>query len=392
MKQLTQNNVLKFGFVIRFGLISALAILSLSLANAGQTQNRDKTIKPLLTIRDANRPSLSFDGSRISVMPEIGLTEVYDVDLRKKIGSYKLQNSCSEIISSDGNQVVIFHSDITGYEPDNHYSSKNLYSIYDIKSGKLIKRGEPIIFKNGKETGSLAVSNQSENYKSNISSDLDSVVNTYFYDFENPDSQAAVLKLGRLSDNSLINEFRTEDSFLEFDFWRSAAMTSNGNFVAAGRYNSRNAKRERVMVWDAKTGKIVFNISNTESFSLSDNGERIAVKKNSDAGEIEFWNIKTGKLISTLSPKVEEGLVKIGRYNLSPDGKLLVTTGRENFYIWDVETGRILGWQRNEGNGSTAFIDFSGNGKRVAIDTGGGEVVTVWSVEEILKNTGKSNF
>lgn len=392
MKSLTQYKIFKFELqlFIRFNLIliTANLLLSLPLVSLGQSTSRNKKVEPLLVINDANSPSLSFDGSRIVVMPEIGLSEVYNVNSKKKLGTYKLKYSSAEAISADGNQIIVFHSEIIGYDSDGHSISKDLYSIYEVNSGKLIRRDETETFQGGKQIMNLFIGNGG-NYSKNISSDLN-LLGNYIYpeNYDNPNSNNPAIILGSLKTHTLIREFRTEDGFASGDWWYQVSLTPDGKYIAAHRNNIKNNRRNKTVVWDAKTGKIIFSLPISASwFSLADTGERIATRRNDDLGKIEFWKVKTGKLISALTEKAEGRKVKINRGVISPDGNLLVTTRDEDFYFWDTTTGRYITSQKQDdySNSNATFITFSGDGKRIAIGSGG-EVVTVWSVDEILKN------
>ena len=92
-----------------FMYLSGLLLLSFPFFSFGNSVTHSATkTKPLIIIEDANRPSLSYDGKRVVAGPEIGLSEVYDVDTGKKLGIFRVKGSESEIISPDGKRIRIF--------------------------------------------------------------------------------------------------------------------------------------------------------------------------------------------------------------------------------------------------------------------------------------------
>lgn len=349
-----------------------LVIFGYSMSNSAA--EKSNKVKPLIVIKDANRPGLSFDGKRVNEGPEIGLTEVYDVDTGKKLGTYKVKDSESEALSADGKRVRIF--------------GKGRHITYDIDSGEIVSQGSIELTRDGVPFGSVQILGDGGMTTKNISSDL-SLVGFYF--LPRPYSIAGAefpeLILGNLENNTLVRQFRTVDSYIPGDEWEHIAMTPDAKVIAASRNNIKDTKRRKAVIWNAETGEVVLEIPNCKIQSLSDDGKRIAVQNFDDSSLVEFWDIPSGKMIAQLSPVANGRTIPVNRSMLSPDGKLFVTTRGDNFYFWSAETGRFIVSQKQDdvtSGGDSESIAFSGDGKRIAIGSDN-EVVTVWAVEDILK-------
>lgn len=370
MKKINESRLISTVKVGSIFLIS-LWLFGVSFDAVGNGFITTMGIKPLIIIRDANRPSLSFDGSRVVAGPEIGLSQVYDVNTGRHLGNYKFKDSESEAMSPDGKTLKIFGAAVT---------------TVSIDTGDVIAESDKAIRKDGRLVAYVAIFNDGGMTSKNISSDLDVVANTYPFWGKTASSQPAVI-VGRLSDHSLIAELRTDDGFVDRDIWRSVVMTPNAKFVAASRYSETIKVRRSTFVWDIATGKVVLTLPfSSHWLRLSDDGSRLVTKESSDAGKIETWDVSTGRLISTISQKANGKFIWVNAGVISPDGKMLVTTLNPHFYFWDLSTGKYITSQRQDdiSEGNVKSVAFSGDGKRIAVgsDT---EVVTVWSVDEILK-------
>ena len=130
------NRVIRVGFLYVTGIL----FFMLPFYIFGPSESKGNKIEPLIIIKDANGPGLSFDGSRIIVGPEIGLTVVYDVNSGRKLGTYKIKNSGSEAISADGKRIRIFGGD-------------GVYTTYQIDSGNLISQDDTSIHHAGRRIG-----------------------------------------------------------------------------------------------------------------------------------------------------------------------------------------------------------------------------------------------
>lgn len=362
--------------------------LSSLLALGYSEMDTFENIKPLIVIKDANRPSLSFDGKRIVETPEIGLSEVYNVDTGEKIRSFNLHNSESQAISQDGKKIVIFHDKVVGTLSNGFNKTESVHSIFDIESGRLLSEGSTEVSYHGKLKRKLSVFNQAGLNSRNISADLDVIAiasGPDYRELSNPNPEHPAVIIGSIHDRVPVKELKTNEAFMSGDVWKKVEMTQNAKFVAAHRHNEKNPGRDKTIVWNAVTGKVIFDLQSYKLISISENGERIAVEESGNGGTIEFRRVLMGQLVSRLAPKVLGNEILINQAVLSPDGKWLVTTRNEDFYFWDTDTGKFFVSQKQADitGGNVKSVVFSGDGKRIAVgsDT---EVVTVWSVDDIL--------
>jgi WD40 repeat protein len=348
-------------------------------------------VKPLIVIEDANAPSLSYDGHRIAVGPEVGVTEVYDVIAQKKINTFNVSNSNSHVISTDGKKILIFGSEITGYI-GNNYTSREIYSIFEVDSGKLIRQDESKVIRNGTWFSSLVVYSRGRFLSKNITADLSLIAITppSPKSYENPDPKHPAVILGNLEEYRLVREFTT-DGFASGDFWNREAMTPDGRLIVGTRYNVKQSKRDQTVIWDAQTGKVIFSLPFTSYwFSLSDNGQRLVTKRerNSDKELItELWDVSTGKKLFQLKATFKNKKIRVNGGALSPDGKLLATTGTSYVMLWNAENGKLITAVQQVSYGDednvVDSVCFSGDGNTLAVSNSS-EIVTVWSVKELL--------
>jgi WD40 repeat protein len=392
IKMITSNSSGKFSILSIGGILLTLVPLII----LGYSMSNGKKIKPLIVLKDLNRPSLNYDGTRVVGGPEIGLDEVFDVDSGKKLLSLKLFRSESAAISSDGNRVIIFHEDVIRKLPEGYNETQRVYSIYDIDSGNLMRKDNTELVYEGKLlTKYVSVHNQQGSNSRNISSDLKFVATLLLptIGFTVGSDEDVVIVLTRLDDHSVLRALKSDDGFANGDNWDYEAMTPDGKYIAASRSNSKDVSRRKTVVWNAETGKTVFNASfSTHWLSLSDDGRRLATQESGDDGRIEFWDVLSGKKISTLTEKVKGQGVLINHGVISPNGKILVTAISEDILFWDTETGKFITSQNQAkySEGLVKTLSFSGDGKRLAVGSDS-EVVTVWSVDEILKNAGRKD-
>jgi WD40 repeat protein len=351
-----------------------LAVFAFSGMGANEVlSQRSSALKPLMVIRDANRPSLSFDGNILAAGSEIGLSEIYDVGKNRQIAKLKVDDSESQAVSGDGRFVGIF--------------SGGDYVKYDVALEKLLPKARAWTLKNGKEFVSVGISNQGGMTSRTISSDLDIAVNIHPW-WREPIREQPALVVGRLSDQSVIAELHGTDGFIRGDIWQEEAISPNAKIVAASRYNNNDRSRGVTLVWDVASKKIILRLPFASHWlSLADDRSRLVTKESGDGKDIQVWDLATGKRVSTIDTSVGGRPVLVSAGVISPDGRLLVTTRNVDFYFWDTTTGKYVTSVKqdhiSEGNVKSAV--FSGDGKRIAIgsDT---EIITVWSVEEILKH------
>jgi len=327
-------------------------------------------MRPILVLKDANGPFLSYNGSRISVGPEIGKTEIFDIDTGKNLGTFRDERSDVAVLSPDGKIVKIF--------------GKGVHTNYEIDSGKRLSSASILMYQDGNKVGGMRVYYRGGSNTRNISSDMNFVANSFIAKGEERlNKDRPVIILGQLSDNSLVRSFRPKDGSDVNDVWDNVTISGDGQLIAATRSSFTDKRRDQVVVWNAITGEIMFALPFRSAWiSLSDDGSRLALE---NGGKVECWNIPTGKLVSTLATKTKGNVIRVLDGVLSPDGSLLVTTGNNEIYFWNADTGQLRTLQDQSlfSNSFAKAIVFSGNGKRIAVGTDT-EVVTIWSVDDIL--------
>ncbi len=355
------------GVVLLFSMLCVMQLHPIS----GQRN----MVRPISIFRDANGPFLSFDGSRVSVGPEIGRTEIFDVDTGKKLAHFLDERSDVSLLSPDGKIVKIF--------------GKGIHTSYEIDTGKKLSSASVLMYQAGEKVGGMNVYNRGGSNTRNITSDLKLVANRFIAKGEDrAKKDRPVVVLGRLDNNSFVRAFQASDESLIGDVWHDVTITSDGRFVAATRNNVENPSRNRTEVWNAANGRSVLSLPfNSPWISLSDDGMRICLESDE---LVQCWNVATGKLISTLIQTVQGRNISVLDGVLSPDGSLLVTTGNNEVFFWNADTGKLVASQ-NQSQHSGTFakaVVFSGDGKRIAVGTNT-EVVTVWSIDEILGKSDK---
>ena len=147
-----------------------------------------------------------------------------------------------------------------------------------------------------------------------------------------------------------------------------AVFSPDGNSVVTG------CQPKAIYFWDLKTAKLKIKIGNeAQSFSVAfaPDGKTIA----SDGGffyhAISLWDAGTGKLLRTLSG--HDNAIAILLF--SPDGKLLcgADTSADKVYIWDSTSGEMVHTLELEGESEPGSIDFSPDGKVLAVAGGYGD-------------------
>lgn len=113
----------------------------------------------------------------------------------------------------------------------------------------------------------------------------------------------------------------------------SVAWSPDGKLLASG-------DRQRLLVWDAATGREVWYFSgpvHTSALAFAPNGKTLASV--GWTGEVRLWEAATGKLLRTLRSR-EDRFFGVA---WSPDGKLLATAGDDGEVpLWDVTAGKVV--------------------------------------------------
>ncbi len=192
-----------------------------------------------------------------------------------------------------------------------------------------------------------------------------------------PDGKRLLLLHGDVAE---VRDASTGSVIASFDSgFTQAVWASNETRIISTDVNilSHTTESVKVQVWDASTGAFIrtaFAFADgvlIGSAWLSPNGQYLALQKSDHS--IEFWNIDTGKLVSTTSASVAGNSQPIA---WSPDGaSLAVGIGSANWptvpgvvQIWSTTTGQLTASFQDGDTfeGSIGGLAWSPNGKYLA--------------------------
>lgn len=182
-----------------------------------------------------------------------------------------------------------------------------------------------------------------------------------------PDGKRLLLLAG---DTAKVLDANTGSLLASFQANRStefvqAVWVSNGTQIISSEVNvlSHTTQRVKIQVWDANSGALIrtaFTFNDgilIGSAWISPNGQYLAVQRSDH--KITFWNIGTGKLVSTTTSSVAGNSQPIA---WSPDGASLAV-GLPNAN-WPVKPSEVQIWSSATGHLSASFQDshtFEGN-------------------------------
>jgi hypothetical protein len=374
--------------------------------------------KPVLTLNDANHPSVSADGRRVAVTPEIGVTEVYDVATGRRLRAFRLEGSFGHAISADGARLVIF-ADTPLPDEGRYTKSKREALFYEIDSGRELARASAELSLGGEFASSLSVYAGSGQGTENISSDLRLVAAPVYKRQQDPPPGTPGVVLGDLEKQSLVRGF---GEFEEWDDdWSQVSLTPAARAVAATRHNIKNAGRNVTAVWDAQSGRELVRLPfKSVWLALSADGRRLVTSRDDSAtggsavlsvdsqgrpraraageaqggdrpsgGQItEVWDVASGRRLAEVGAALGGKRPPLARGTLSPDGRLLATASGGHVLVWDAASGRLSATQPH-GRGSDAArvktVAFSADGQFL-VTSGFDENVKVWRVADLQRD------
>ncbi len=166
----------------------------------------------------------------------------------------------------------------------------------------------------------------------------------------------------------------------------SAAFSPDGKWIVSGGGD------HLVKVWDASNGEEVMNLEGHEvrisSIDLSTDGKRIV--SGDYGGTIKVWDADSGEELLTIHAILGEGEY-VRSVAISPDGKRIIA-GRKSKRVheWDAATGEKLRTFSAQDQ-SVLIVNYSPDGKRIAMGCGGGmiKIVDTETEKETILTEGK---
>lgn len=154
-------------------------------------------------------------------------------------------------------------------------------------------------------------------------------------------------------------------------------ISPDNRLLASNNTNYDNLEKNRIQVWDLKTGKLVRTIPVKGIITFirfTSDGKKIINTATSPFSSTQFQirDANTGKLIA---PSQEFGDAKNSTLSIaiSPDQKTYAIAGQERqFHVRDLMTGKtiaIFGWEE-------LWVDYTADGKSLV--TSGREGIKVW--------------
>ncbi|MEG4456763.1 serine/threonine-protein kinase [Microcoleus sp. N9_A1] len=116
------------------------------------------------------------------------------------------------------------------------------------------------------------------------------------------------------------------------------------------------------------------NVESVNAIALSPDGKTLV---SASIGTIRIWNVKTGRVVRTISPAHSKKSVKT--LAVSPDGSIFASGGDDNNVIlWDLKTGRRMRTISAHKAGVNA-VTFSSDGKTLA-SSSDDKTIRLWNV------------
>lgn len=148
---------------------------------------------------------------------------------------------------------------------------------------------------------------------------------------------------------------------------RTVAISASGQFIASG------SDDKTVKIWDALTGKLLFDLSghgqNIKSVEFTPDGTMLV---SSDSESVKLWNTKTGQLIRSLAPHRNGMFSAI----ITPNGQTLVSAGADNVIkLWDIKSGKLQRTIKTEAR----VLAMSSDGKTLFSGGEDGGKIRIWN-------------
>lgn len=372
---------------------------------------------PVLILSDANQPALSANGRSISVLSEVGVTEVFDFPSGRKINTLRRDNSIGSWISGDGKHVMVFAF------PQGP-TDENVW-LYDAVTGRELRGTNTYAEYEGKFVGRLIVYGGDSESTNNITSDLRWIAGPATYPIHDlgalKDKNKPGVWLWDINQHRILRSFGTFEIYDEFsyDSWHHVRLTPDGRLLAASRTNPKRSDKRETIVWDAQSGRQLLRLPFSSNWlAVSDGGKRLITSRAqtdggnpNDVGVIpgrnlntafklnisemrqngglyvtEVWDIASGSCVSMLGKELVTNPPPMVRGAISPDGKFVLTASLDRVLVWDAGSGRLLATQPHIEGGTDRVksVAFSSDGKYIIMSSTG-EIVKVWLLADVMK-------
>ncbi|MBF0396027.1 MAG: YjbE family putative metal transport protein [Desulfobacterales bacterium] len=133
------------------------------------------------------------------------------------------------------------------------------------------------------------------------------------------------------------------------------------NYSLDGKTLASKSSDCTVRFWDIEKKKEILTVQGNgkgANIEFTSDGKNYTWKK--EATGIRLWDVATGKEISFLKGSTDY----IKNIDISPNSKILVSTGKETFGLWDVSTGKELA---NLKETELTSVAFSQDSKMIAV-------------------------
>ncbi|WP_013322546.1 WD40 repeat domain-containing protein [Gloeothece verrucosa] len=147
-------------------------------------------------------------------------------------------------------------------------------------------------------------------------------------------------------------------------------VTPDGEILVSGGLDG-------IRIWTLNPRRPLYRLTGLGHpvYALAISPDGVILASGSLDGEVKFWNIKEGKLLSTFYPHQATitGLV------FTPDGKKLITSSQDKtIKVWDLATGQLI-YTLAGHTGRIRAIALNPDGKILA--SGGNDGIRIWNIE-----------
>lgn len=373
-------------------LTSSLVALFCAMASLLVTGAQE--VKPVLILHNANHPTISADGSRVTVAPHIGVAEVYQVSPKRKLRSFPAGSR--QWLSADGRKLAT--------------NGDEGLRLWDVDSGRELAR----------ITHGIEINEPYERWLSDeasFSSDLRFVADFEWDLWSEGEHQAGVV-LWDLETRKIVRVFA--ENKVEKDHWGAVFLSPDARLLAASRNNVDKPERNVTIVWEVESGReLLRQPFNSSWLAISADGQRLVADHTVSGGEeslafgvtekgelrvqpapgaqpplepprslTQVWDIRTGKRVPVIGGGEYNKATRAGTGALSPDGRLLATGSLGYVVLWNADTGERIAMLPHDGKEppreGIRSVAFSADGRYLVTDSTPTEIVKIWRVADLV--------